>query len=200
VGTWASTEHRLDELPTTFSHAQAQQYGLTDRPLYRLLRIGRIELIGRGLYRRTDAPLPSDDDLLEIAHKTPDATLCLTSALAHHGLSDAIPAAYDIAIPRGRYKPTVRAPVSWHTFDPATFDIGRTLLPIDAESSIGLYDPKRCIIDAFRLRRLEGPELGIEALKRWLRLRGSSPAKLLECAEPFPSAQRALEETLVILL
>jgi hypothetical protein len=184
----------------TFSHAQAQQCGLTDRPLYRLLRIGRVELIGRGLYRRTDAPLPSDDDLLEIAHKTPDATLCLTSALACHGLSDAIPAAYDIAIPRGRYKPIVRAPVSWHTFDPATFDIGRTLLPIDAESSIGLYDPKRSIIDAFRLRRLEGPELGIEALKRWLRRRGSSPGELLACAESFPSAQRALEETLVILL
>lgn len=200
MGTWAATERRLNELPATFSYAQAQQAGLADRPLHRLLKIGRIEVIGRALYRRTDAPLPAHDDLPEIAYKAKNATICLTSALVHHSLSDAIPAAYDIAIPRGNYKPIVRAPVSWHSFDPTTFNLGRTLLPIDEEKSIGLYDPKRSIIDAFRLRRLEGAELGIEALKRWLRWRGSSPGELLDSAKPFPVAHRAIEETLVILL
>ncbi|WP_197512566.1 hypothetical protein [Tessaracoccus coleopterorum] len=54
-----------------------------------------------------------------------DATLCLTSALVHHDLSDAIPFASDIALPRGTHQPVSLSNVSWHSFDPATFPIGR---------------------------------------------------------------------------
>jgi predicted transcriptional regulator of viral defense system len=46
-----------------------------------------------------DAP-PVDDDLVEIAERVSRATLCLETALALHGLIDAIPAAIDIAVPR----------------------------------------------------------------------------------------------------
>ncbi len=200
MGTWATTERRLRGLPMTFTPAQAQEQGLMKRPLRRLLEQGEVERIGRGLYRRTDAPLPEDDDFLEIACKAPKATLCLTSALAHHGLSDAIPAAHDIALPRDSYRPHVRAPIIWHSYAADTFELGRDLLPLDEETSIGLYNPMRSVIDAFRLRRYEGPELGITALKRWLPTREATPAELLQYAAPFPRAQRAIRETLVILL
>lgn len=32
----------------------------------------------------------------------------------------------------------------------------------------GLYDAERCILDAFRLRHLEGEEMAFKALRRWL--------------------------------
>ncbi|KUL40718.1 hypothetical protein [Actinoplanes awajinensis] len=56
--------------------------GLSDRQLYRLRDDGAIEAVGRGLFRRTDADLLADIDLLEIARRAPLATVCLTSALA----------------------------------------------------------------------------------------------------------------------
>jgi hypothetical protein len=190
----------LHRLPATFTYAQARRSGIAERALYRLRDSGLIELIGRGLYRRTDIDLPADIDLLEIAHRAPQATLCLTTALARHGLVDEIPATIDVALPRGQHRPATTAPVTWHLFDPDTFDIGRTERTLDEHTTIGLYGPQRSIIDAVRLRHREGPELGYTALKRWLGRPGSSPAELLTMARRFPQAEKALREALEILL
>ena len=80
-------------------------------------------------------------DLLEIACRAPAATLCLTSALARHGLTDEIPSTIDVALPRGRHRPVTLAPVTWHLFDPATFPLGREELRVDEQTTIGVYGP-----------------------------------------------------------
>jgi Transcriptional regulator, AbiEi antitoxin len=196
----AATSDSLRGLASTFTHAQLRQAGISDRTLYRLRDTGTIQPIGHGLYRRTDIDLAADIDLLEIARRAPRATLCLTTALARHGLTDEIPAGIDVALPRGRHRPVTTAPVTWHLFDPDSFDIGRTDLILDEHTSIGLYGPQRSIIDAIRLRHREGPELGYIALKRWLGRPGSSPSELLATARHFPQAEKALREALEILL
>ena len=147
-----------------------------------------IEPLGRGLFERADAVGDADPDLLEIAHRAPRATLCLITALARHGLTDAIPASIDIALPRGQRHPRTQAPVTWHSFAPDTFDIGRGDLTLTASMAIGLYNPERCIIDAFRLRHIEGTETAVEALRRWLRQPGTQPTTLLAMARAFPKA------------
>jgi hypothetical protein len=190
----------IQGLESTFTHAQARRAGMSDRTLYRLRDTGEIQAIGHGLYRRNDIDTPADIDLLEIARRAPRATLCLTTALARHGLTDEIPERIDIALPRGRHRPTTTAPVTWHLFDPDTFDTGRADLALDEYTTIGLYGPERSIVDAIRLRHREGPELGYTALKRWLRRPGSSPAELLAIARGFPQAERALREALEIML
>lgn len=81
----------LEALPATFSYTQARRRGLSKRRLYRLRDEGLIEPMGRGLYRRRDAPVAVDVDLLEIARRASSPTLCLTTALARHGLTDEIP-------------------------------------------------------------------------------------------------------------
>jgi hypothetical protein len=195
-----ATKQILDGLPTAFSYSQARAHGLSDRQLYALRDAGVIEQLGRGLFQRADAAGNADPDLIEIAHRAPLATLCLNTALARHGLSDAIPATIDAALPRGHRHPTTAAPVSWHAFAADTFDIGREQVALTPQVSIGIYNPPRCIIDAFRLRHLEGAEPGIEALRRWLRQRGSQPAALLRMARAFPKAEPALRSALEILL
>jgi hypothetical protein len=65
---------------------------------------------------------------VEIAERVLRATLCLETALARHGLIDAIPAAIDIAVPRGSTRPTLRAPCRLHQFDARTFDLERELV------------------------------------------------------------------------
>ena len=187
-------------LPATFSYSQARAGGLSDRRLYALRDAGLIEQLARGLFRRADSSNEADSDLLEIAHRARQATLCLTSAMARHGLTDTIPATIDVALPRGHRRPRTRAPVTWHAFATDTFDVGRDDLALTAGTAIGLYGAERCIIDAFRLRHLEGPELAIEALRRWLRRRGSQPATLVAMARVFPKAEPALRSALEILL
>lgn len=188
----------LPDLPETFTAAEAERLDLSRRQLARLQATGTVERIGRGLYRRADAE-PVDLDLLEIAIKTHRATLCLVSALAHHELTDIIPAKHDIAVPRGTWLPTVTAPVHWHKFDTTTFDLGRTEIPTDNTHPLGLYDAPRSILDAFRLRHTIGPEIATEAVRRWLR-RGGQPVHLLQIATAFPTAKPTLLHTLQVLL
>lgn len=190
----------LKGLPAVFSYVDARGSGLSDRRLYALRDAGAIEQLGRGLFRRTGADAGADPDLLEIAYRAPRVTLCLTGALARHGLTDAIPSRIDVALPRGQRFPQTQAPVSWHAFATGTFDIGRGELTLTDEITIGLYSAERCIVDAFRLRHLEGPEPAVEALRRWLRRRGSQPATLLAMARSFPKAEPALRGALEILL
>jgi predicted transcriptional regulator of viral defense system len=157
--------------------------------------------IGHGLYRRADAEKagPVDYDLLEIAHRARFATLCLASALVRHELTDANPEAIDVALPKGSHRPSVVPPVAWHMFDPRTFDIGRSMIPVDSETFIGIYSAERSIVDAFRMRHLEG-DLPYVALRRWLRRSGSRPAALYDMTRHFPQARKSLKQALEVLL
>jgi predicted transcriptional regulator of viral defense system len=188
----------LDALPNAFSHGLARERGLSDRRLRGLLAEGALERLGHGLYRKADAP-PADLDRIEIALRAPDATLCLATALSHHDLTDVIPSEIDIALPRSRRPPRVRAPVRWHRFGDDTFGIGRETIELDEGVSIGIYNAERSLIDAFRLRHQEGDEMAVEALRRWLGRPGATPAGLLAMAERFPKAEPSLLHALRIL-
>lgn len=189
----------LTTLPRTFTYTQAREHGMSRRTLGAMKAKGTLELLDRGLYRRTDAGL-IDLDLAAAATRSPTATLCLTSALAHHDLTDQILATYDLAVPRGTRAPALQGPFTWHLFAADTFALGRQELKVDDDLSIGIYSAERSIIDAFRMRRLEGNELGNEALRRWLRRRGSQPASLLALAIHFPRTTGPLRQALEFLL
>jgi predicted transcriptional regulator of viral defense system len=190
------TDELLASLPDTFRYSEALRR-ISERQLRRLVKDGRVIALSRGLYRKSD--WQGDEDLIEIAAKAPQATLCLRSALARHDLIDDIPAEIDIAIPRGSWTPQVIPPVRWRHFDADTFEIGRGQLDIGEDRGIGIYSAERSIIDAFRMRHLEGGDLAIEALRRWLR-RGGQPSELLAMARSFPRALPAIRGTLEILL
>jgi predicted transcriptional regulator of viral defense system len=191
-----TSDELLAELPDTFRYSEALER-ISERQLRRLLSEGQITALSRGLYRKSD--WLGDGDLIEIASKSPKATICLRSALARHDLIDDIPAEIDIAIPRGSWTPETTTPVRWRSFDPGTFAIGRELLEIGGGRKIGIYTAERSIIDAFRLRHLDGADLANEALKRWLR-RGGQPSDLLRMAKAFPRALTPLRQTMEILL
>lgn len=179
----------------TLTPKQAGRLGMSRSGLYRAAQDGRLERIGRGIYRDPDAPA-ADWDWLEAATRRPDATVCLTSALAHYDLTDIIPRALDVAIPRGSRIPRTHAAIAWHVFDRDTFDLGRTEIGIAGSTlTIRIYSPERSIADAFRLRGAVGYELGRDALREWLR-RGGKPAHLIEIAARIPRSKGPLLRTL----
>ena len=191
-----ASDKLLAGLPDTFRYSEALDL-VSERQLRRMIDDGDIIAVSRGLYRKSD--WLGDEDLIEIAARAPLATLCLRSALARHGLIDDIPAEIDIAVPRGSWTPATTAPVRWRHFDTDTFEIRRETLGIGAGRTMGMYSAERSIIDAFRMRHLEGRDLATEALKRWLR-RGGQPSELLGMARSFPRVLTALRQTLEILL
>ena len=182
----------------TLKPRQAADRGMSASSLYRAARNGRYDKIARGIYREADAPA-ADWDWLEAATRRTDATICLTSALAYYDLTDTIPRALDIAIPRGSRIPAGNSAIAWHLFDRPTFDLGRSEIEIPGSTmTIGIYSPERCIADAFRLRGDVGYEMGRDALREWLR-RGGKPAQLIEIASQLPRASGPLQQMLEAL-
>jgi hypothetical protein len=55
--------------------------------LWNLAKAGKIERVGRGLYRAKEAPISTNGTLLEVAKRVPPGVLCLSSALRLHELT-----------------------------------------------------------------------------------------------------------------
>ncbi|MGO2933631.1 type IV toxin-antitoxin system AbiEi family antitoxin domain-containing protein [Microbacterium sp.] len=188
------------DLSPAFTLQDAREAGLTKDQVYSLLGREEIERVGRGVYVRPDALQPALTALAAATALREDATLCLTSALVHHDLSDAIPFASDIALPRGAHHPTGLANVTWRSFDPQTFHIGREFVDAGEGATVAVYSAERTLVDCFRLMHQEGSDIAYEALRRWLRRKGNTPAGLLKVAGSFPKALPRIRQALEVLL
>ena len=188
------------DLAPVFTLGAARAAGLRKDQVYDLLANGEIERVGRGVYLRPDKIEPGFASLAAATAVREEATLCLTSALVRHDLSDAIPFESDIALPRGTHHPAGLANVAWHSFDPKTFHIGRDHIDAGNGFRFAIYSAERTIVDCFRLMHQEGSDVAYEAVRRWLRRRGNSPAALLNVASSFPKAQPRIRQALEALL
>ncbi|MDR0417073.1 MAG: hypothetical protein LBH76_07135 [Propionibacteriaceae bacterium] len=186
-------------LPVAFTLARSRELGWSKDAIYRLVDEGSLDRVGRGVFADLTRIDPALAMLAGATAAQPMSTLCLTSALVFHGLTDAIPIAADIALPRGTRHPAGFDHVAWHSFDPDTFAIGR-----DSFDAGGLrlhtYSSERTVIDCYRLAHLEGRDTAAAALKRWLRRPGHTPSVLLLAAEAFPHARTRIRQALEVLL
>jgi predicted transcriptional regulator of viral defense system len=187
------------KLPSVFTYTQAVARGLSAERLYAYRDQGIVQQISRGLYRWADAP-EIDQNLLEIAYRIPKGTLCLTTALARHGLTDNIPARIDVTIPRGQRIPVLQSPIDIHVLAKDTFELGRGQLKIGEGFAVGLYSPERSLVDVIRLRHREGTDIAWDALRRWLRRKGAKPATLIEVSKTLHGAERVVRNALEIVL
>ena len=185
-------------LPASFTLSQSRSLGWSKDAVYALVDAGQLDRVGRGVFVDAARLDPSLSALAGATAVQPMATMCLTSALVWHGLSDAIPQTTDIALPRGTRHPAGFTHVSWRGFDLHTFTIGRE--SIEGNATLHTYSPERTIIDCYRLAHLEGIDTANTALKRWLRQPGNIPSGLLEMARSFPRTQTAIRRALEVLL
>lgn len=135
-------------LAPAFTLADAEAFGLRKGKVYEMLAAGEIERAGRGVYLRPNAIYLAFAPLAAATVVRNEATMCLTSALAHHDLSDTIPFGTEIALPRGKRYPAGFAHVTWHSFDRATFAVGRENLEIAEDTTIAVYSAERTIVDS----------------------------------------------------
>lgn len=121
---------------TAITPATAKEHGFSRAALYRAAERGTLERIAPGIFLPADSTA-ADRDLLEAALRRPEATICLTSALALHELIDEIPATLDIAINAAPVlrRGTPPSPGTTSTPPPSTSDANRSPSPAPSRPS-----------------------------------------------------------------
>ena len=190
-------EDRLRALPPMFTSKTAREVGLSWEDLYRLRDQQIIVELSRGLYRRASAGPPTMPDLLAVSARAPRGMICLVSALGYWDLTDEMPGVVDLAVPRGTNQPTITyPPTKVHVFQAATFDLGRTQVPVGPEEHIWVSDRERTIVDCFRPRTGVGTSISYNALRSYVASPEAKPGRLLDLARAlrtFAGVRHALE-------
>lgn len=178
---------RAAGLGAFFRPTQLTDAGLTRDQLPSLVRRGLVTRVSRGLYRLVDAEPTENYSLAMACARVPNSVVCLLSALRVHGIGSQAPAQVWIGIPHKARTP--RLPGLQlrivHFSGPAwTFGVR----PIEFEGvPARITAPARTVVDCFRLERLVGPEVAIEALRDALRKRLVTIAELGRAEEILPS-------------
>jgi predicted transcriptional regulator of viral defense system len=190
----------LRDLPTTFTLADVVAAGASRHTVYAWRDAGKIVQVSRGVYRKADAAETAHLDVLVAARRAPRAVVCLVSALALHDLTDEIPPAVQLAVPRGVNPPRISyPPTEVHRFDPANFDIGRQSFEAAPREFVNIYSPERAIADAMRLRHLVGEGVALSALRTYLAEKRGQPADLMDIAKRLGRASALTQAMRVIL-
>ena len=164
--------------------------GITGATISRMREKGLVLQLGRGLYQLPDALVDADHSLAEAAKRVPKGVVCLVSALAFHGLTDAIPARVWMAIGPKDRRPRIESPLLQIVrFGGNALRIGIQEHAIE-QIPVRIYNPAKTVVDLFRYRQSAGRRyqkspglnLALEGLREALRQRKATPAEIARYA------------------
>jgi predicted transcriptional regulator of viral defense system len=170
--------------------SEFKEVGLTAATVSRMKKKGLVLQLSRGLYQLPDASVDTHHALAEAAKLVPKGVICLTSALAYHGLTDAIPSRVWMAIGSKDRRPRVDVPpLQIVRFGEKVLTSG-TKEHIIEGVRVRIYDPAKTVVDLFRYRRSAGKRyqkspglnLALEGLREALRQRKATAAEIARYA------------------
>jgi predicted transcriptional regulator of viral defense system len=145
--------------------------GVTANHLHRLVESGRVERVGRGLYRAKEAEITEYHTLLEAALLVPKGVVCLLSALRLHDLTTQAPFEVWMAIGNKSWRPTTGdVPLRIHYFSGRALTEGVERHEIEGVP-VNIYSAAKTVADCFKFRNKIGVDVAIEALRDYLRKR-----------------------------
>ncbi len=173
----------LAALAATFTTSQATRAGVQFRDLYAARDAGELVELSRGVFRKADAAAPSYPDLLAVAYRAPRAVVCLLSAAAVHDLTDELPLAVQIAVPKGTWPPKIAfPPVEVFTWHPDAFEFGLQAMEAAPGERVRIFSPARTVVDLLRLRARIGESVAHIALRRYLSRSDARVGQLIDLA------------------
>lgn len=117
---------------------------------------GHIDRISRGIYCTPDV---FEDDFLVIGARWRKCIFSHNSALYLNGLSDRLPSAQSVTVPRG-YNPVRLIEdfpgIQIHWVRPDVYELGATNIMTPSGNRVRCYKPERSIADLIRQRKLSG--------------------------------------------
>lgn len=178
---------RTANLGAFFRPTQVVDAGLSRDVLRTLVRQGRVEHVGRGLYRFTDAEVTEHYSLAMACARVPNSIVCLLTALRVHGIGTQSPPDVWLAIPHKARAPRLA-------------DLALRVVRFSGRArTLGVQDttfegvparitsPARTVVDCFRYERLVGAEASMEALQDALRQRMVTIGELAQIESVLPA-------------
>jgi predicted transcriptional regulator of viral defense system len=151
--------------------------------LTRLVRSGRLERIGRGLYALPHRDVTEHQGLAETAKRFPHGVVCLLSALRFHGLTTQDPFEVWMAIDRkARRARQDHPPLRIVRFPARALVEGVEEHQIEGVK-VRITSPARTVVDCFRYRSKVGLDVAIEALRDYRRGAASTVDEIWKAAE-----------------
>jgi predicted transcriptional regulator of viral defense system len=152
--------------------------GLPTVALTRLVRQGRLQRVGRGLYALPDRPVSEHNALAEVARKHPQAIVCLLSALRFHDLTTQSPFEVWLAIPNKARAPKMDyPPLRIVRFSGEALNVGVEDHVIDGVP-VRVTSVARTVADCFKFRNKIGLDVALESLQEAWRAKRASMDEL----------------------
>lgn len=157
--------------------------GVARVQLSRLVAAGELIRLARGVYSAPGVVLPgSEEGVLVVAERIPEARLCLLTALRLHGLTTQAPFEVWIAIGNKDRPPRLDwPPLRVVRFSGEALTAGvetRTM----GSKQVRVTTVAKTVADCFKFRNLVGLDVAIEALRESLRMRAASVDELWKYA------------------
>lgn len=157
--------------------------GVARAQLSRLVAAGELARLARGLYALPGQSGSSEDSVLLVAQRLPEATFCLLTALRLHGMTTQAPFEVWIAINNKARMPQSNWPsLRVVRFSGTALTAGvetRTL----GKQRVRVTNPAKTVADCFKFRNLVGLDVAIEALRDALRARAATVDELWKYAQ-----------------
>lgn len=133
--------------------------------LHLLANEGKLERVGRGLYRAANAEPSLHIALAELSKQIPSGTVCLISALNFHRIGTQLPYESWMALPPGAWaakKPVW--PLRVIRFSGEAYSDGIETHLIDG-IPVRIYSVAKTVADCFKFRNKVGLDVALEALR-----------------------------------
>jgi predicted transcriptional regulator of viral defense system len=173
---------KLTEELGAFRLHDARARGIHPEVVYRSLRAGKLERVGRGLYRAPDGMFTENHGLVLAAKTAPGGIVCLLSALQFHELTTQLPSQVWVAIDRRAARPRVHGlPLRIVRFSGPALSLGVEEHVIEGVT-VRVYSAPKTVVDCFRYRNTVGLDVAMEALRDCRRQNKCTPAELWDIA------------------
>jgi predicted transcriptional regulator of viral defense system len=158
-------------------------YGIPRVYLSRLIDVGKLERIGRGLYVLPSSDVTAHRSIAEACKRVPKGVVCLLSALRFHELTTQAPFDVWLAIGEKAWRPRVDyPPLRIVRFSSATLESGIEQHQIEGVT-VPVFSPAKTVADCFKYRNKIGLDVAIEALRECWQSRRCTMDDLWKYAE-----------------
>lgn len=147
-----------------------RESGYADAVVSRMTREGKLERVGRGLYRHAESPVTENHEIKAVFAQTQQAIVVLISALRFHGIGTQVPHEVWIQIPASARMPAL----SWPPLRIIRTRLAAAITEGVNEHHLGdtrvrVTTPARTVADCFKHRSQIGLEACLEALREVLK-------------------------------
>jgi predicted transcriptional regulator of viral defense system len=139
--------------------------GVSRAQLYRLVRQGLVERVGRGIYVAAGHAPTAEHTLAQVASRVPAGVFCLLTALRFHGLTTQSPAEVWIALPEKARRPRLDYPrLRVARFSGTALTEGIERHRVEGVE-LRVYSAAKTVADCFKYRNKVGIDVAVEALR-----------------------------------